>query len=55
MGDILQKLLECTWSWIKVYGLCANDEMLCHICVSLLTVCDVFPLQLDPCCFVQIG
>lgn len=25
------------------------------VCVSLLTVCDVFPLHPDPCCFVHVG
>lgn len=40
---------------MALYGLCAPDEMLCLVCVSVLTVCDVFPLQLGPCCIVRVG
>lgn len=36
-------------------GLCAPDEMMGLVCVSLLTVCDVFPLHLDPSCTLQVG
>lgn len=40
---------------MELDGLCAPDEMLCLVCVSLLTVCDAFPLHVDPCCIVHFG